>query len=105
MFKKAHALGVPITYGTDAGVLPHDMGGWQFEIMVELGMRPIEAIRSATSVAAEQMGMADDVGAIKAGRYGDLIAVKGKPLEDALLFRNVAVVIKGGLIFKLDTDR
>ena len=63
-----------------AGVLPHDMGGWQFDIMVERGMKPMDAIRSATSVPADHMGISADVGALEAGRYGDLIAVSGNPL-------------------------
>lgn len=101
VFEKAYAAGVPILYGTDAAVLPHDMGGWQFAIMVERGMAPMDAIRSATSVAAKHMDMADDVGAIEVGRYGDLVAVRGDPLADQFVLRDVAIVIKGGLIFKL----
>ena len=100
VFEKAYAAGATILYGTDAAVLPHDMGGWQFAIMVERGMEPMDAIRSATSVAAEHMGMADDVGAPEKGRFGDLIAVKGNPLEDMLVMRDVPVVVKGGLVFK-----
>ena len=100
VFEKAHAAGIPILYGTDAGVLPHDMGGWQFDNMVERGMTPMDALRSAMSVAAEHMGMADDVGAIEVGRYGDLIAVSGNPLKDIKVMRDVDVVVKGGLVFK-----
>ena len=98
--KKVKAAGATILYGTDAAVLPHDMGGWQFAIMVERGMAPMDAIRSATSVAADHMGMAADVGALEQGRFGDLIAVRGNPLEDMLVMRDVPVVIKGGLVFK-----
>jgi imidazolonepropionase-like amidohydrolase len=100
VFEKAYARGVPILYGTDAAVLPHDMGGWQFAIMVERGMKPMDAIKSATSVAAEHMGLAKDIGAVEIGRYGDLIAVAGDPLADMLVMRDVKVVIKGGLVFK-----
>lgn len=100
VFEKAYARGVPILYGTDAAVLPHDMGGWQFAIMVERGMQPMDAIKSATSVAAEHMGWAKDIGAIEAGRFGDLVAVDGDPLADMLLMRDVKVVVKGGLVFK-----
>ena len=100
MFEKAYALGIPITFGTDGGVLPHDMGGWQFGIMVERGMAPMDAIRSATSVAAEHMDMADDVGAIAVSRFGDLVAVHGNPLNDMSVMKSIDVVIKGGLIFK-----
>ena len=100
VFEKAYAAGVPILYGTDAGVLPHDMGGWQFDIMVERGMKPMDAIRSATSVPADHMGISADVGALEAGRYGDLIAISGNPLADMTRMREVDVVIKGGLVFK-----
>ena len=101
VFEKAYASGVTILYGTDASVLPHDMGGWQFAIMVERGMAPMDAIKSATSVPAEHMGLQDDIGAIARGRYGDLIAVRGDPLDDMLVMRDVDVVIKGGLVFKV----
>jgi imidazolonepropionase-like amidohydrolase len=103
VFEKAYALGVRITYGTDGAVLPHRMGGWQFGIMVERGMSPMDAIKSATSLAAEHMDMSDNVGAIEAGRYGDLIAVRENPLDDIDIFRDIDVVIKGGLVFKLPT--
>ena len=76
------------------------MGGWQFAIMVERGMAPMDAIKTATSVAAEHMGWSDDIGAIEAGRFGDLVAVHGNPLDDMLLMRDIKVVVKGGLLFK-----
>jgi imidazolonepropionase-like amidohydrolase len=101
VFEKAYQLQIPITYGTDAGVLPHDMSGWQFGIMVERGMAPMDAMRSAMSIAAKHMGWEDSVGAIKSGLYGDLIAVNGNPLEDPDVMKEVQVVIKGGLAFKL----
>lgn len=104
VFEKAYALGIPILFGTDAGVLPHDMGGWQFGIMVERGMTPMDAIKSATSAAADHMGMQSDIGAVEVGRFGDLIAVRSDPLADIGVMKNVDVVIKGGLIFKLGAD-
>ena len=104
VFEKAYARGIAITYGTDAAVLPHDMGGWQFGIMVERGMAPMDAMRSAMSVAAKHMGWEDKVGAIKPGLYGDLIAVSGNPLEDQGVMKDVPVVVKGGLAFKLPGD-
>ncbi len=100
VFEKAVAAGVTIVFGTDLGVLPHDMGARQFEVMVEHGMSPMDAIKSATSVAAAHMDWDADVGAIEAGRYGDLIAVRGNPLDDITLLQNVVVVIKGGEIVK-----
>ena len=75
------------------------MGGWQFGIMVERGMAPMDALRSAMSVAAKHMAWSH-VGAIEVGRYGDLIAVKGDPLTNIDVMKDVQVVIKGGLIFK-----
>jgi len=103
VFEKAYALGVPIIYGTDGGVLPHDMGGWQFGIMVERGMSPIDAIKSATSVASHYMDL-PEVGAIEAGRFGDLIAVRSNPLDGMEVMKTVDVVIKGGLLFKNDSN-
>ena len=100
VFEKAYEKGVTLLYGTDAAVLPHDMGGWQFATMVERGMRPMDAIRSATSVAAEHMGLSADVGAVAPGRVADLIAVRGDPLADAEVLRDVAVVMQAGVIVK-----
>jgi len=100
VFTKAHAAGVPITFGTDAAVYPHGDNAKMFPIMVERGMTPMEAIKAATSVAAKYIGWADDVGAIEPGRYGDLIAVKGDPLADISVLQNVAVVMKGGERYK-----
>ena len=100
VFEKAYEKGVTLLYGTDAAVLPHDMGGWQFATMVERGMRPMDAIRSATSVAAEHMGLSADVGAVQPGRVADLIAVRGDPLMDARILRDVSVVIQAGVIVK-----
>ncbi len=103
VFEKAYKAGVPILYGTDAGVLPHGYNGRQFEVMVRRGMAPMDAIKSATSVAAAHMGMAADVGAIEPGRLGDLVAVLGDPLEDVWLLQNVGVVIKGGELIRMES--
>jgi len=98
VFRKALAAGVTLVFGTDLGVLPHDMGARQFEEMVKQGMAPMHAIKSATSIAADHMGLSDDVGAIEVGRYGDLIAVRGNPLQDIAVLQDISVVIKGGTI-------
>jgi imidazolonepropionase-like amidohydrolase len=100
-FTRAHAAGVPIAYGTDAAVFPHGLNARQFAIMVERGMTPLEAIRSATSVAARYMGWSDRVGELTPGRFADVIAVRGDPLADVTVLQDVAVVVKGGLAFKL----
>ncbi len=98
-FRKAHAAGVKMVYGTDAGVYPHGENGKQFRYMVRYGMTPLEAIQSATLNAAEALGR-NDVGVIEAGRYADLVAVPGDPTVDVTLLEEVPIVIKGGDVFK-----
>lgn len=104
VFKKAYQKGVTILYGTDAAVLPHSMGGWQFAIMEELGMSAMETIHSSTSAAAEHMGIAEDVGAIAPGRVADLIGIYGNPLTDLELLRQVTFVMKDGEVVKALSD-
>lgn len=103
-FTQAHAAGVPIVYGTDAAVYPHGLNARQFRIMVQRGMKPMEAIQSATSVAARYLGWSDRVGAIEPGRYGDLIAVGCDPLSDIGCLERVDAVVKGGLVFRRPGD-
>ena len=100
-FTKAVKAGVPIVFGTDAGVFPHGLNARQFPIMVARGMTPMQAVQSATSVAAHYMGWDENVGSVEAGKFGDLIAVRGNPLADIKLLQQVEVVIKGGLVLKL----
>jgi len=97
-FRKAHAAGVKMVFGSDAGVMPHDQIGRQFKTMVDYGMTPLEAIQAATRNAALALGRERDVGAIAVGRYGDLVAVTGDPLADVRLLERPAAVIKGGVI-------
>lgn len=104
VFKKAYKAGVPITYGTDSAVYPHGDNALQFAIMVGLGMTPMDAIKTATSVAAEYLGWHKNVGAIESGRFGDVIAVRGDPLQDITVLQQVDVVIKGGLVFRIPAD-
>jgi imidazolonepropionase-like amidohydrolase len=99
-FTKAHAAGAPIVFGTDSAVYPHGLNARQFAIMVQRGMTPMEAIQSATSVAARYMGWSEKVGSLAPGRYGDLIAVEADPLQDIRSLESVAVVVKGGLVFR-----
>lgn len=100
VLRKAYRAGVPIIYGTDSAVYPHGDNALQFPIMVEFGMTPMDAIRSATSVAARYIDREDRVGAVEAGRFGDLVAVRGDPLADITVLQEIAVVIKGGQLFK-----
>ncbi len=99
-FRAAHAAGVKMLFGTDAGVYPNGNNALQFAKMVEWGMTPMEAIQAATSSAAEALGRPGDVGAIAPGRYGDIVAVDGDPLANIRTLEHVAVVIKGGEMVK-----
>jgi imidazolonepropionase-like amidohydrolase len=76
------------------------MNARQFAYLVRYGMDPMEAIRSATSVAAELLGWQDRLGAVEPGRYADLIAVAGDPLADVDALTEVAFVMKGGEVVK-----
>jgi imidazolonepropionase-like amidohydrolase len=87
-------------YGTDAGIYPHGDNARQFAVMVRYGMTPMQAIQSATVNAAEALGRSRDLGAIQAGRYGDLIAVKGDPTADVRALERVDFVMKGGEVVK-----
>ena len=99
-FTRAVAAGVPIVFATDAGVYPHGLNARQFPIMVKRGMTPMQAIQSATRVAARFMGLSEDVGTLEPGKFGDIIAVRDDPLEDITSLQSVAIVVKGGMIFK-----
>ncbi len=94
-FRRAHAAGVKMVYGTDAGIYPHGENAKQFAVMVRYGMSPLQAIQSATVNAAQALA-SKDVGVIEVGRFGDMIAVSGDPTADVRLLERVQVVIKGG---------
>jgi imidazolonepropionase-like amidohydrolase len=97
-FTKALNAGVPIAYGTDSGVYPHAMVAKQLAYMVRYGMTAMEAIRSATVVASELMGWQDRVGAVAPGRFADLVAVTGDPLQDITLLESIGFVMKAGAV-------
>lgn len=99
-FRRAHRAGVKMVFGSDAGVMPHEDVGGQFRVMVDYGMRPIEAIQAATVNAAAALGQPGEVGEIKPGAWGDLIAVDGDPLTDVGELADVDAVIKGGVRVK-----
>jgi len=96
-FRKAVKAGVNIAYGTDSGVYPHGMNARQFAYMVQHGMTPLQALRSATIEAARLTRREQDIGSIEAGKYADLVAVTGDPLVDIRVLEQVAAVIKGGV--------
>ena len=99
-FEKAVRAGVKMAFGTDAGVYPHGDNAKQFYYMVKYGMTPAQAIRAATTNAADLIGRSNDVGSIQAGRYADLIAVTADPLKDVTALEHVAFVMKGGKVYK-----
>ncbi len=92
--------GVKIAYGTDSGVYPHGWNARQLPYMVRFGMTPMQAIQSATIVAAELMGWEDRVGSVEPGKLADLVAVEGDALEDVARLTDVAFVMKGGAVLK-----
>ena len=94
-FRRAHQAGVKMVYGTDAGIFPHGDNARQFAVMVRYGMTPTQAIQSATINAAEALGRSD-IGAIETGRYADIVAVSGNPMQDVTLLEKVVFVMKGG---------
>jgi imidazolonepropionase-like amidohydrolase len=98
-FKKAHAAGVKMVYGTDAGVYPHGDNAKQFAVMVRYGMTPAQAIQTATINSAEALGSVD-VGIIEKNRFADIIAVDGDPTKDVTVLENVTFVMKGGEVVK-----
>jgi imidazolonepropionase-like amidohydrolase len=99
-FQKALARGVRIVFGTDAGAFEHGTQAVEFARMVDYGMKPLDAIRSATTVAAELLRMEGQIGTLRADSYADLIAVEGNPLEDPAALQRVRFVMKGGSVVK-----
>ncbi|MEO8176282.1 MAG: amidohydrolase family protein, partial [Sphingomicrobium sp.] len=99
-FQRGVQLGVPMLFGTDAGVYPHGDNGKQFAKMVQWGMTPLQAIQAATRSAGEALNRTGDVGTLAVGRYGDIVAVVGDPTRDVTLLEHVDAVIKGGKLVK-----
>lgn len=98
-FRRAHAAGAKMVFGTDAGIYPHGLNAKQLAVMVRYGMTPIQAIQSATVNAADALG-SKDVGIIEPGRWADMVAVAGDPTQDVSLLENIPVVIKAGALVK-----
>jgi imidazolonepropionase-like amidohydrolase len=99
-FEHAVKGGAKMAFGTDAGVYPHGDNAKQFFYMVKFGLSPAQAIRAATSNAADLIGRAKDVGTLEKGKYADIIAVTADPLQDVRALENVGFVMKGGVVYK-----
>lgn len=100
MFRNALRKGVRIAFGTDASVSPHGTNAQEFSLLVDHGMSPAAALRSATSVAADLLGIAKTAGTLEPGKAADVIAVPGNPLTDIKAMEKVRFVMKGGKVFK-----
>ena len=100
MFRNAVKLGVKISFGTDAAVFPHGQNAREFKVMVDLGMQPIEALRSATANDAELLGIAQKTGTLEKGKLADIIAMPGDPITDITATERVFFVMKEGKIIR-----
>lgn len=100
VFQKAMGMGVKIAFGTDVGAFEHGTSAREFVRMVEYGMQPIDAIRSATVRASELLRMEREIGSIEPGKFADVIAVEGNPLDDISALQRVAFVMKAGQVHK-----
>ncbi len=97
---KAYKAGVKIAFGTDAAVYPHGENAKEFRYMVEAGIPPMYAIQAATMHAAELLKHDKDLGSVTAGKFADVVAVPGNPLDDITLMTRVSFVMKEGVVYK-----
>ncbi len=100
MLRIAWENGVTVAFGTDTGVSPHGENAREFEYMIKAGMSEMDAIKAATVVAAQHIGMGDQIGTLEAGKFADIIAVDGNPLDDISELLDVNFVMKGGEVYK-----
>jgi imidazolonepropionase-like amidohydrolase len=94
--------GVRVALGTDAGVFPHGLNAREFNAMVKARLSRLAAIQAATVNAADLLGLSDKIGTIQPGKWADIVAVDGDPLEDVRRLETVKFVMKGGKVFKND---
>jgi imidazolonepropionase-like amidohydrolase len=91
---------VKIALGTDAGVYPHGRNAEEFAQMVRVGMKPIDALKSGTSVDAQLLGISEKTGSLEVGKWADIVAVPGNPVDDIHATEKVMFVMKEGTVFK-----
>ena len=99
-FEQAHKAGVKIAFGTDSGVSAHGDNAQEFSLMVEAGMKPADALLSATVNSANLLGISDILGTLEEGKLADIVAVQGNPLDDISLMESVSFVMKDGVVYK-----
>jgi imidazolonepropionase-like amidohydrolase len=99
-FKNAIAKNIKIGLGTDAAVYPHGRNAEEFHQMVDLGMKPVDALKAGTSNDADLLGLADKIGTLEAGKLADLVAVPGDPTQNIRQTEHVFFVMKEGVIYK-----
>ena len=99
-FRRAHKAGVKIAFGTDSGVSPHGENAEEFELMVNAGMPPMAAIKSATLEASKLLRVDDRLGTLEPKKLADIVAVKGDPLDDIALLKMIDFVMKEGVVYK-----
>ena len=98
-FARAYKAGVKIAFGTDAGVYPHGMNALEFRFLTEGGMPPMEAIKCATTNAADLLGLKEERGSVEAGKMADIVAVAGDPLQDIKVLSTMSFVMKEGKVY------
>jgi imidazolonepropionase-like amidohydrolase len=98
--RQSVAAGLPVAFGTDAGVIAHGANAREFDHLVSIGLDAPSALRAATLSAARAVGMPDDIGMLSPGRLADVIGVEGNPLEDLRTLQHVSFVMKEGTVFK-----
>lgn len=104
-FRRALAAGLPIGFGTDAPVIPHGTNAREFRTRVRLGEQPMASLVSATRINSEILRLQDKIGTIEAGKFADLVAVPGNPLNDITLTEHVGFVMKGGTVYREELAR
>ncbi len=97
---QAFKAGVKVALGTDAAVYPHGLNGGEFWSMVELGLSPVQSLQAGTVNAADLMSWSDRIGSVSAGKFADIVAVDGNPLENISLLQHVGFVMKDGVVYK-----
>src|SRR2546426_41956 len=102
MFKRALAKGVRIGLGTDAAVYPHGLNAGEFHLMVDLGMKPVDALKAGASSDAELLGLDKQIGSLEAGKLADVVAVPGDPIADIRQTEHVFFVMKEGVVYRND---